>query len=170
MPLIMNASSKEQMVQVHGSWFTFAPGAIKEMNENKVYFLASNKAYMGFVAVPDKFSDLDERNTKEGKAELEELRMKGIQQRIQHLEWLKHNELKSMREDMDKKNLKAAVESQMSPESFKALTSAMEELKGYQAKSHDTAKERADVLKALQAELDGSDSDKGGADLLDDEE
>lgn len=153
MPLVMNASSREQTVQVHGSWFTFSAGAIKEMNENKAAFLASAKAYMGFVALPDEFSDLDYKGSEEGRRRLEEYRAQGVQSRVRHLEWLKNNELKSLREDMDKKNIKADTETEMTADSFGALTSAMEELKGYKTKSNATIKERADKLKELQDAL-----------------
>lgn len=153
MPLVMNASSKEQTVQVHGAWFTFTPGQIKDMNENKVFFLTSNKAYLGFVSVPEEFSDIEYKNTDEGKAKLEALRTQGIQNRIQHLEWLRNNEMKSLRKDMDKANMKGETESEMTGESFKALKSAMEELKGYQVKKVDSVKERADQLRELEAAL-----------------
>jgi hypothetical protein len=91
MPFVMNASSKEQTVQAHGAYFTFGPGQIKEMSENKVYFLSSAKAYLGFVAIPEEAADVEWRNSPEGKAKIEELRATGIQNRIQHLEWLKNN-------------------------------------------------------------------------------
>lgn len=156
MPLVMNASSKEQRTQVHGAWFTFAPGQIKEMQDDKVFFLVSNRAYQGFVSVPEKFADIDYRNTLEGKKALEDLRAQGISNRVQHLEWLKNNELKSLRKDMDKQNMKADTESEMTGESFSALTSALEELKGYKTKSKDSIKERQAQLQELQKALEGS--------------
>lgn len=153
MALVMNASSKEQTVQVHGAWFTFAPGAIKEMNDNKVAFLSSNKAYLGFVAVPEKFGEVEERNSPEGKRELEELKAAGITNRIKHLEWLRNNEMQSLRQDMDKKSIKAETETEMSTDSFAALKGALEELKGYKSKTADTVKQRAAELKELAAAL-----------------
>jgi hypothetical protein len=153
MPFVMNASSKEQSVQAHGAWFTFSAGQIKEMGQSKVDFLTSNKAYMGFVAVPEEFADLDYRNSPEGKAKLEQIRTNGISNRIKHLEWLKNNELKSLRKDMDKANIKAEVESEMTDESTIALKGALEELKGYQAKKSDPVKERAAQIRELEAAL-----------------
>lgn len=154
MPFVMNASSKEQTVQAHGAYFTFTSGQIKEMSDSKVYFLSSAKAYLGFVAVPEEFSDLEYRNSAEGKQKLEELRAKGVANRIQHLEWLKNNELQSLRKDMDKANIKAETASEMTTESTNALTSALEELKGYQTKKIDIVKERADKIRELEAALD----------------
>jgi hypothetical protein len=153
MPFVMNASSKEQTVQAHGAYFTFTSGQIKEMSDSKVYFLSSNKAYLGFVAVPEEFSDPDYKNTAEGKAKLEALRAQGVANRIQHLEWLKNNELNSLRKDMDKANIKSDVASEMTNESTAALTSALEELKGYQVKKTDIVKERADKIRELEAAL-----------------
>lgn len=160
MPLVMNASSKEQTVQVHGAWFTFNPGQIKEMNDDKVHFLTSTKSYMGFVGVPDKYSDIDARNSESGKKELEEIRATGVSNRIKHLEWLRANEIQSLRKDMDKQNIKAEVESEYTSESFAALKSALQELKTYKTRSADKVKERADELRALEADL---------ADALDEE-
>lgn len=154
MALVMNASSREQTVQVHGAWFTFAPGQIKTMNEDKVFFLSSTKGYMGFVSVPEKFEDLDARSTPEGKKELEQIREQGVSNRIRHLEWLRHNELKSLRQDMDKKNIKAATETEMTSESFGVLEDALKELKGYKSKAKDSVRERRDRLKELSAGLD----------------
>jgi soluble P-type ATPase len=153
MPYIMNASSREQTVQVHGSWFTFAPGGIKEMNDNKVHFLASSKAYMGFVEIPEKFSDLSYRQSPDGAKQMEEFRQKGVAARIKHLEWLKNNELKSLREDMDRKNIKAETTTEMGGESFSALESALTELKGYKTKTNEAEKERQEKLKELTAAL-----------------
>ena len=154
MPFVMNASSKEQTVQAHGAYFTFTPGQIKEMSESKVYFLASNKAYLGFVAVPEEAADLEWRSSPEGKAKLEELRAEGVQNRIQHLEWLKNNELVSLRKDMDKANIKSETASEMTAESTSALTSALEELKSYKTKKSDVVKERAEKIRELEKALD----------------
>ncbi len=157
MALVLNASCKMQSVQVHGSWFEFAPGQIKSMNEDKVFFLSSTKAYQGFVSVSDRFEDPGYQNTPEGKAELAEAKQNGVNSRIAHLEWLKHNELKSLRGDMDKANIKADVASEMSTSSSKALVSALEELKEYRAKSNDdvqdTMKKVQELEKALAEEM-----------------
>src|SRR5438128_2242204 len=106
MPLIMNASSQEQQVRVHGAWFTFKPKQIKEMHEDKVYFLTAQCGYLGFVTLPDSLSDLDYKQSAAGKAAIAEAESIGIQNRIQYLEMLKKNEIVSLQRDLDRANLK----------------------------------------------------------------
>ena len=153
MALVMNASSKDQTVMVHGSWFTFKPQQIKELNDDKVHFLCEKSMHLGFVAVPEELADLDARSSAEGKKKLEALREQGISNRIRHLEWLRNNEMRSLRKDMDKQNIKAEVESEMTGDSFSALSSALKELAGYKTKTNDTVKDRAAALKELNAAL-----------------
>jgi primosomal protein N' len=153
MPFIMNASSVEQSVQVHGSWFSFKAKQIKEMNEAKSAFLTSTKGYLGFVALPDEASDLDWRSTKEGKAEIESAERNGIENRIRHLEWLRSNEQKSLRKDMDKVNMKSEVAAEWTDSSYNALKAAAEELATYKKSTDNKVEDRTKKIKDLEAAL-----------------
>ncbi len=153
MALVLNASCRPQSVQVHGSWFEFQPGQIKMMNEDKVFFLTSNKSYLGFVGVSDQFEDPAYKETEKGKEELAAAKQNGVSNRIAHLEWLKNNELKSLRGDMDKANMKAEVATEMSSASSKALVGALEELKEYRAKRTDEVQDTMNRVKELEAAL-----------------
>jgi len=150
----MNASARPQQVQAHGAWFAFAPEQIKEMNDDKVAFLTSVKAYLGFVSVPETLADLDFRQSKEGKELMVEVKKSGIANRIKHLEWLKHNELKSLRVDMDKANIKADISSEMTGESSKALAEALKELKEYSVKKINEVQKTMDEINELAKELE----------------
>lgn len=149
MALVMNASAVTQTAQVHGSYFTFAPGQIKDMQDPKVDFLTSHKAYLGFVALPESMSDLEFRNTEEGKAILEQAKALGVANRIKHLDWLIANETKSLRNDMDKANLKSETSAEFNAP---ALQGALKEKKEYRAKKADALAQQVDEINKLLTE------------------
>jgi ABC-type sulfate transport system substrate-binding protein len=155
MPLVMNASSKEQTVQVHGAWFTFAPNQIKEMNENKVFFLATNKAYMGFVSVPDELADISFRQSKEGQEMEAKARMQGIASRVKHLEQVRDNELIGLKRDLEQKNIQADVRAFLS----EGCIAAMEELVSYKTRKADDTAKKIERVKELEAALEGDELD-----------
>lgn len=150
MPFVMNASAKKHEVKVHGKYFTFTPKQIKNMEPNKVFHLISKCSHLGFVALSDKFEDPEYQLSEEGKQEKEEAIKKGVAARIAHIEWLKDNELRSLRQDMDQQNIKADVSSQMSSATMKVLKDAADELKSYKAITANAEKEKADQLKEIQ--------------------
>lgn len=146
MALVMNASSQEQSVRVHGSWFTFTPGQIKDMHEDKVYFLSSNCAYLGFVSLPETLADLEFRSSEEGKTIIQKAKETGIANRIQHLEELKRNELVSLQRDIDKSNMKYDARLEMASGMVKNL----EELAGYKSRSQDAKQQQLDRVKEIE--------------------
>jgi hypothetical protein len=143
MALVMNATSREVQVKIHGSWFTFKPEQIKEMHDGKAFHLASTCAYMGFVMVPDEFSDLDYKASKAGKEKLAELKAQGISNRVQYLEMLKDNELVSLKKDLDQKNLKIDPLTFMS----KGMEENLKELATYKKASSQVEAERVARIK-----------------------
>lgn len=150
MPLIMNASSIEQTVKVHGAWFSFKPKQIKTMAEEKVFFLSSSCAYLGFVSVPEELEDLDIRASKEGQAKIKEAEERGIANRVQFLERLKHNELSSLQRDYDLRNDKSDPRVLVSKEMLKNF----EELVTYKNKKQDMAQEQVNRIKELEKLLE----------------
>lgn len=154
MPIAYNASSQPHQVRVYGVWFDFPPKTMKVMDEAKVYFLESQRAYLGFVSLPDSFSDPEFKLSAEGKAILADAESRGVQARIMHLEWLKGNEMNALRRDMDRRNDKADTSAEMSPQSLTALEAAIEEIKGYKKASRGAEAEKADKLKKLTEALE----------------
>lgn len=151
MPLIMSSSIKDVSVQVQGNWFTFKPKQIKQMDENKVFFLTSKCAYLGFIAVPDKFEDIEARSTPEGKAELAAIEAQGIKNRVEFLTYLKNNELRSLRSDLERKNDKSDPRAYMSA----AMVDQLEELSKYTKKLETAKTEQLNRIKQLEKELEG---------------
>lgn len=146
MALIMNACSINQSVQVHGAWFTFGPGQIKDMQEDKVFFLTSRKGYLGFVTLPDEMADLDFRNSKDGQEILAKAKVEGVGKRIAHLESVRDNELVSLKRDLEQKNIKSDPRSFMSD----GAIAAMEELAQYKKKNASETEKRIERVKQLE--------------------
>ena len=145
--LVMNASSQEQSVRVYGSWFTFKPDQIKEMNEDKGLFLTIQCNYLGFVGLPDKINeDIDFKNSDEGKQIIANAKKQGIMNRIQYLERLKQNELVSLQRDIDRAGLKYDARLEMSSGMMKNL----EELAGYKSKQQDQNQEKLDRIAEIE--------------------
>jgi len=150
MPYVMNASSVEQQVRVHGSWFTFKPKQIKEMHDDKVYFLTSNCAYLGFVTLPDTLSDLEFKQSEEGQKLIKEAEERGVANRIAFLESLKQNELVALQRDLDQKNLKYDARLEMSPQ----MVGHFEELASYKVAKQDEAQKKIDRVKEIEKLLE----------------
>jgi hypothetical protein len=150
MPLVMNASSQEQQVRVHGAWFTFSPGQIKDMHEDKVFFLTSTCSYLGFVGLPESLSDIDFKNSEAGQKLLAEAKQKGIANRVAFLESLKRNEIVSLQRDLDKANQKYDARLEMDP----AMLPQLEELATYKIKKQDEAQKKLDRIKEIEAQLE----------------
>lgn len=149
MPLVMNATSKEVVVQAHGAWFTFAPNQIKDMHEDKVAFLTSNKAYLGFVGLPEELADLDTRNSAKGKEIIAAKKAEGVSNRIRHLELVRDNELISLKRDLDQKNITGDVRAYMS----EGAINAMQELVTYKKANADVNEKKVEKIKELEAAL-----------------
>ncbi len=150
MALVMNATSKEVQVKVHGAWFTFKPNQYKEIHEAKAFHLASTCAYMGFVMLPEEFQDPAFSVTPEGKKILAEAKTNGISNRIGYLEMLKNNELVSLKKDLASKNLQIAPETFMSP----GMLENLKELVSYKKESEAGEAERVAQIKTLTDALE----------------
>jgi hypothetical protein len=151
MPFVMNASSVEQCVRVHGDWFTFKPKQVKEMQDSKVNFLISTCANEGFVGMPDEWADLEYRTSDAGKAAQAAAESIGIANRVKHLEWLKHNETVSLQRDIDRQNLKYNSRRELSEEALEK----MKELAGYKTRSEDAAEKRQAEFEKIEKALEG---------------
>lgn len=149
MALVLNALAQEQDIRIHGSWFSFKPKQIKEMHEDKVFFLVSQRRDQGFVALPDEMADLDFRNSKEGKEILSTAEAKGVNQRCEFLEMLRKNEIVSLQRDIDRRGDKYDARLEMSKEMIKNL----EELASYQVKKQDEVLAQVAKIKEIEALL-----------------
>ena len=141
--IILNALDKDVHAVAFGNHFTLRAGQLKTFRGEIGQFLDSNKGYLGLIAVSDRFADPEYKNTEEGKAELEQRRMEGINRRVQHLQTVVNNLQISVRKDLDSKNIKAGVEVMATDGEL----SAMDELLVYQRQQKDKGKERSEAAR-----------------------
>ncbi len=149
MAMIMNASSEVQHTTVHGNHFTLKPGQIKNFQDSVGKFLAMERRYLGFVGLPEEFEEPAFQMTPEGKALIEAKRVEGVNNRCQYLRQLIFNNQVSMKQDLDKADMK------VDPRIFASVgeINAMEELAKYQAAKDDGDAEKIARIKALEAKI-----------------
>lgn len=150
MALIMNATHKTITTKAIGNYFTFKPGQIKVMDEDIARFFATERGYMGFVSLDDRFEDPEFKESPEGKLAIAEARAKGVSARVTYLKQLIYNETTSLKQDLDRANIKA------DPRSFAsdALVDYMEEVASYAKKEEDQVEKKVEKIKELEKKLD----------------
>ncbi len=149
MALILNASEKAQHVTVFGNHFVLKAGQVKNFQDNIAGFLSVDRADMGFVALPEEFMDPSYGATPEGKEIFEKARAQGVAARIRHLKQIVYNLQVSLRQDLDKNNIKADARTFASDGEI----DAMEELLSYQKAEEDETKKKVDRIKEIESKL-----------------
>lgn len=146
MALIFNATNEVQSVKAVGNWYTFKPKEIKAFyNANIADFIAQERREYGLVLVDGRLSDLDFRNSEEGKALLTEYEDRGIDQFIDALRARIANNQISLRQDLEKANLK------MDPAILASTgeIDAMRTVAKYQKNKEDREQQKIDEVKEL---------------------
>lgn len=147
--LVMNASEKDVHIKALGNWFYIKKGAIKEVNDNIGQFIVTMKKDYGLVDLPESLTDIEYRNSEDGKAIIAKKKHEGVTARIRHLEGIRRNLLVSLPVDLAKAELPTDPFVYASEGEEEALT----ELLMYQTKKVDDAKIKSERLKALDAQL-----------------
>jgi hypothetical protein len=149
MALVMNVSEKDQHVTVFGNHFVLKKGSMKMFQDNIAHFLITDRKDMGFVGLPDEFLDPAYKETAEGKALVEMRRKEGVANRINKLNEIAYNLLVSLKQDLDRANIKA------DPRTFasEGEIAALEELAMYKQMQDDEASKRTDRIKQLEATI-----------------
>lgn len=146
--LVMNALDKEVHVQAFGNYFSFKAGQIKRLRREIGDFICRERKSMGLVGLPPEFEEPEYKVSEEGKAILEQKKLEGVRNRIQHLQWQVNN-LKSLQRDLEMKNMKVDPLTLATDGDI----AAMEELHLYQAKAQDGDKKRVEKLRDLERKL-----------------
>lgn len=153
MALVMNASTETVEFKVYGNHFTLKPGQIKTFQDHMARFVAINDTTkgLGLITLPDELEDLDYRSSPEGKTILDTKREEGINNRITCLRAVIYNNQVSLRQDLERSNIKA------DPRAFATAheVKAYEELVKYQAKQDDEEQSKVARIKELEAKLKG---------------
>lgn len=98
---VFNTLDKEVKIRVHGSWFVFKPKQIKQMNEDKVDFIATNGGWLGLITLSNKFEEIEHRISEEGKAELEEAAKLGRKSRYEYCQRIFINQTVSLKNELE---------------------------------------------------------------------
>lgn len=149
MAFVYNATEEEQSFKAAGNWFTFKPKQIKNMNDDIATFIALNRKEHGVVVLPQEFEDLDYKNSEEGKKVLEKMTAQGVDAYISGLRAIIANNQVSLRQDLEKANIKA------DPAAFASdgEIAAMRLVKKYNDKKKDMEQEKINEVANLMKEI-----------------
>jgi hypothetical protein len=146
---ILNALELNVHFKALGNHFTMKPGQIKRFSKDIGDYIAKDKAYLGLVALDDRFDDPDFKATEEGQSFLATKKAEGVQARVRHLKMLVDNALISLPQDLAMAEMKVDAKTLMSDGEI----AAMEELRGLQRVDNDRAKLRLEKVRALERQL-----------------
>ncbi len=149
MAFVMNASCETQETKVFGNYFTLTPGQIKNFQDHIAFELTTSRAHQGFVTLPDEFEDPSFKNSDAGKQIIAQKKAEGVNARCRYLKEIVYNNQVSLRQDLEKANIKA------DPRVFASAgeIAAMEDLARYQDKSEDEAKAKVERIKDLEKKI-----------------
>jgi len=153
MPLIMNCLDEPNTAVVGGNYFTFKAGQIKPIHQEGIArIISQNKRDDGFVELPDELDGTeypDWAQTPEGKALIAQKKREGIETHCAHLRQVVYNLQVSLKQDLEKQNIKA------DPRVFasKGEIAALEKLVKYQDKEQDQDQLRIDRVKELEKKM-----------------
>lgn len=105
---VYNPTEEEVTTVIHGNFFTWKPGQVKQIGANKAQFVDTNRKETGLVVVTDKrFIPAEQdyyvpgfEKTEEGKKVLAPLKEQGINNLIAYLMDIIRNNQVSLRQDM----------------------------------------------------------------------
>lgn len=150
MPAIMNCLEEENAVMVGGNTFTFKPNEIKWIYQDAIaHFIVSKRYEQGFVEMPAEFEDKFYWSTPEAVKIIAEKRKDGVANYCRKLRELVYNAEVSLRQDLEKANIKADPKSFASDQDLKNR----ELLLKYQQKKEDSDQNRIKRLKEIDEKL-----------------
>lgn len=157
---VYNPTEEKVATLVQGSWFTFAPGALKTMDQVKAQFIAMHRKETGlmivyddrFIANSDQYTPGFEK-TAEGQAVLAPLREEGINNLISHhMEVIRNNQV-SLRQDLAHKYPTADAAKLAAVNASKGEVESMRLVSKYKKKNKDNDAKRVDEITKLMDEI-----------------
>jgi hypothetical protein len=146
---ILNASIKDVHTKVFGNWHFIKAGQIKNFQADVEQFMATERGSLGLVPVPEEFNDPEYRSSEEGQKELAEYKKQGVMKRVAHLQFLRHNELVSLKQDLEIANIKVDPLIMANPK----IEEAFQELVSYQTAQDDADKHRVERMRKLDRKI-----------------
>lgn len=147
--LLYNCTNEPQTVKALGNWFSFKPHQVKSVQDNIGRFIATERQINGIMSLPEEFEDPEYKTTEEGKAKLAAIEEAGLKAYLGHLRSVIYNNQVSLRQDLEKANIKA------DPAVFasEGELEAMRLLAKYQSREEDAAQKKADEVKELMKQV-----------------
>jgi len=151
MGMLYNATNETHQVKAFGNYFEFKPKQMKVLDDRISHWIATERFYLGIVALPEEFADPSFASSEEGKTILAEKTKQGVEAFCQRLrERIKNVEV-SLRQDLEKANIKADPLVFASPGEVEAF----ELLAKYQKAGQDAEEAKVERLKQLQKQIKG---------------
>jgi hypothetical protein len=151
MGTIYNATNETQRVKVFGNYFEFKPGQMKSLDDKFSQWLTMERGYLGLVPMPEEFTDPEYAKSEEGAQILAERKAAGVRAYTQWLRERIRNVEVSLRQDLEKANIKSDPRTWASDGEVEAY----ELLAKYQKQDQDATDAKAKKLAALEAKIKG---------------
>jgi len=156
---VWNPTEEKVSTLIQGSWFTFAPGGFKTMDEHKARFIETNRKETGLVVLDNRFDPSSEQyeegfdKSQEGKDLLEHKKNEGISNLIAfHMDIIRNNQV-SLKQDLAHKYPTGDAAKLSAIYASKGELESMKLVKKYQAKNPDNEAKRVEEVAALMAEI-----------------
>ena len=148
---IMNVTNESQRTKALGNFFEFKPGQVKQMSDDLGMFISLKRAEQGLVALPQEYEDMEWRESDIGKEAIARAKQAGLDAYLGALRKLIYNNQVSLRQDLEKSNIKA------DPAVFasEGELNAMRLVAKYQKGKDDEAQKRADEVRKLVGDIGG---------------
>lgn len=152
MPIVWNPTQENIEVKVVGKWFSFKPGNKKVMQDGIAHFIATDRKETGLTVLPPEFEEeADFEKSELGKEMLEKLKTEAIEHLVRHHRAIIANNQISLRQDLEKSNIKADPAIYASPGELKS----MQLVAKYQRAQQDAEQQKMDQVKKLMKEVSG---------------
>lgn len=146
---IFNATNEEQTFKAFGHHFTMKPKQIKGFRPKMALYISEYKADQGLVLMPSAWADVEYRATKEGKEIHAKKEEEGLGKYLGHLRSVIYNNQVSLRQDLERGNLKVDPAALASDGELYAMRIVSQ----YKRMEEDKAQKRIDEVKKLMDDV-----------------
>jgi hypothetical protein len=158
---VYNSTEEEITTTIHGNFFTWKPGQIKQMRASAAQFVNTNRKDLGLVLIEDpRFIPADQEayipgfeKTKEGQAILAPLKELGINNLINALSEVIRNNQVSLRQDLAAKYPTGDSGKMAAAAASKGEIEAMRLVAKYKKRTPDNVARQVDEIEKLMNEI-----------------
>lgn len=158
---VYNTTEEEITTTMHGSFFTWKPGQVKQVRTALAEFVDTNRKELGLMVVRDpRFIPAEQdhyipgfEKTDEGKKVLEPLREKGVNNLVESLMSVIRNNQISLKQDLSNKYPTGKSENLAAAYASPGEIHAMKMVAKYKKKSKDNAARQVEEVGKLMSEI-----------------